>query len=122
MLEQIECQRPRRDEEDENPDRPVVESVIQLVALTNLAFGGVLNWNRRHGPIFLSERGHLTQLRQHDPRGNSKVQRVNRAGDRNPYALIRSHERFIAEAFAFSSDQECDASRTPRLSELVERG
>src|SRR5262245_38310020 len=117
MLEQIKRQRPGRDEEDEDPDRPVVESVIQLVELTNLAIGGVLIWNCMRGSIFLSERGHLTQSRQHDPRCNSKVQRVDRVSDRNPYALIRSHERFVAEAVAFGPDQECDASRTPRLSE-----
>ena len=30
-LEQVEGERPGRDEEDENPDRPVIEPVIQLV-------------------------------------------------------------------------------------------
>ena len=34
-LEQIERQRPGRDEEDENPDRPVIESVIELVAFAD---------------------------------------------------------------------------------------
>ena len=35
-LEQVERQRARRDEEHENPDRPMVEPVVQLVARANL--------------------------------------------------------------------------------------
>ena len=48
VLEQIERQRAGRDEEHEDPDRPVVEPVIELVALANLAFGGVLDGNGCH--------------------------------------------------------------------------
>ena len=36
-LEQVERQRPGRDEEDENPDRPVIEPVMQLVARAYLS-------------------------------------------------------------------------------------
>src|SRR5262249_62396244 len=36
-LEQIEGERTGRDEENEDPDRPVIEPVIQLVAIADLA-------------------------------------------------------------------------------------
>ena len=45
-LEQIERQRSGRDEEDEDPDRPVVDAVIQLVARPDLAFGVELDVQR----------------------------------------------------------------------------
>ena len=48
-LEQIEGQRPGRDEEDEDPDRPVVEPVIELVALADLALRGVFDRDSVHG-------------------------------------------------------------------------
>ena len=38
-LEQIEGERARRDEEHENPDRPVIEAVMQLVANADLPLG-----------------------------------------------------------------------------------
>src|SRR5438552_9249157 len=47
-LEQIERQRARRDEEDENPDRPVVEPVVKLVAFANLAVRCVLDGDLGH--------------------------------------------------------------------------
>src|SRR5215470_17398565 len=48
VLEQVERQRPGRDEENENPDRPVVEPVIKLVAFANLALRCVLDGNLGH--------------------------------------------------------------------------
>src|SRR5262249_29287919 len=45
VLEEIEGKRPRRDEEHEDPDRPVVEAVIELVAFADLALGRVLDRN-----------------------------------------------------------------------------
>ena len=47
-LEQIEGERTGRDEEHENPDRPVVESVIELVALADLSMRRVLDGNACH--------------------------------------------------------------------------
>ena len=55
-LEEIERQRPWRDEEHENPDRPVIEPVVQLVPVTNLPIDVALDvegvcgelWFRRH--------------------------------------------------------------------------
>jgi hypothetical protein len=35
-LEQVEHQRSWRDEENEYPDRPMVESIVELVAMANL--------------------------------------------------------------------------------------
>ena len=52
-LEQIEGQRARRDEEHEDPDRPVIESVIELVALADLALGRVLDGYGGHVCLFL---------------------------------------------------------------------
>ena len=51
-LEQIERQRARRDEEDEDPDRPVIEPVIELVALADLALGSVLDGYGGHVCLF----------------------------------------------------------------------
>src|ERR1700674_4506790 len=52
-LEQIEGERPRRDEEHEDPDRPVIESIVQLVALADSALGCIFDWNRGHvAPVY----------------------------------------------------------------------
>ncbi len=40
-LEQIEGERARCDEEDEDPDRQVIDAVMEFVALADLALGGV---------------------------------------------------------------------------------
>ena len=48
-LEQIERQRTWCDEEDEDPDRPVIEPVVQLVVFANLAFGRVFDRDSVHG-------------------------------------------------------------------------
>ena len=45
-LEEIEHQRPWRDEKDEDPDRPVIEPVMELVAVPDLAFGIELDEER----------------------------------------------------------------------------
>src|SRR5262249_57154475 len=47
-LEEIECQRPWRNEEDEDPDRPVIESVVKLVELPDFSLRRVLDRDR-HG-------------------------------------------------------------------------
>ena len=44
-LEQVEGERTGRDEEHEDPDRPVIEPVIELVALADFPLGGVLDWD-----------------------------------------------------------------------------
>ena len=41
--EEVEGHRPRRDEEDEDPDRPVVDPVIELVAVADLPVGVALD-------------------------------------------------------------------------------
>src|SRR5262245_45511030 len=46
-LEQIEGQRTWRDEEHEDPDRPVVETVVKLVALPDFPLGCVLDRDRQ---------------------------------------------------------------------------
>src|SRR5262245_57147750 len=54
-LDQIERQRPWCNEEHENPDRPVIEPVIQLVSVTDLPFSIALDVNRRgacHGVTY----------------------------------------------------------------------
>jgi hypothetical protein len=43
VLEQRERHRTRRDEEDENPDRPVIQPIRNLVALADAAIGGELD-------------------------------------------------------------------------------
>src|SRR5262249_46340052 len=55
-LEEIERQRARRDEEHENPDGPVVEAVIELVAFSDLPLGGVLDGDGVHGFFFFLDR------------------------------------------------------------------
>ena len=45
-LEQVEGQRTRRDEEHEDPDRPVVEPVVELVPVANLPIGVALDVTR----------------------------------------------------------------------------
>ncbi len=37
VLEQVERQRTRRNEENENPERPVIEPVVELVAVADFA-------------------------------------------------------------------------------------
>ena len=44
-FEEVERQRTRRDEEDENPDRPVQPAIVELVARADLAFGVVFDRN-----------------------------------------------------------------------------
>ncbi len=57
MFEQIEGQRTRRDEEHEYPDRPVVEPVVQLVALADLPIGRVFDRDGWHGTyVFIRDR------------------------------------------------------------------
>src|SRR6266446_10117048 len=52
-FEQIEGERPRRDEEHEDPDRPVIESIVELVALADAALSCVFDWNRGHvAPVY----------------------------------------------------------------------
>src|SRR4029079_1040476 len=46
-LDQIEGQRTWRDEEYKDPDRPVIEPVIQLVSVTYVPFGVALDEKRR---------------------------------------------------------------------------
>ena len=47
-LEQVERERPRRDEKDENPDRPVVDAVVGLVAGADAAVVGELDGDLLH--------------------------------------------------------------------------
>ena len=53
VREEVEGERPRRDEEDENPDRPVIETVVELIALPNLSFGSVLDGYRGHVSLYV---------------------------------------------------------------------
>jgi len=49
VLEQVEGQRPGRDEDHHNPDRPVIDAVIGLVAGTDAPVMGELDGNLLHG-------------------------------------------------------------------------
>ncbi len=51
-LEQIEGERAWRDEEDKNPDRPVIEPVVELVVLADSPLRGVLDGDSVHGCFF----------------------------------------------------------------------
>ena len=48
-LEQIEGERTRRDEEHEDPDRPVIEAVVELVVFADLALRGIFDRESVHG-------------------------------------------------------------------------
>jgi len=56
-LEEIEGKRPWRNEEDEDPDGPVVESVMEFVPLPDLALRGVLDGNRCHQTLHPQDLG-----------------------------------------------------------------
>ena len=49
MLEQIEGEGAERNEEDEDPDRPVIEPIVELVAISDLPSRCVFDRNDRHG-------------------------------------------------------------------------
>ena len=112
-LEQIEGERTGRDEEHEDPDRPVIEPVIELVALADLAVGGVFDGDgdcqmisgsgdRRAKYTGVSRRRQaLTvpvggQLSQGDSGGNRHVQRIDVRGDRNADPDVGHHLGFRA--------------------------
>ena len=95
-LEEIEGQRAGRDEEDEDPDRPVIESVIKLVALTDLALGSVLDGYGGHVCLFLGLlRGKYTpaayiacELLERNTGRDSEIERVDVARNRNPDSVV----------------------------------
>src|ERR1700674_4389119 len=72
-LEQIEGERPRRDEEHEDPDRPVIESIVKLVTFADSALGCVFDWNRRHVAPVYSRSAALVNLDSAMPVATARV-------------------------------------------------
>ena len=129
-LEQIERQRTWRDEEHEDPDRPVIEPVIELVALADLPLGGVLDrysghvvyvWFRSEWGVYRDRKRSASAARgrcQWRPPGSAN-QRSPRSecghGDPRPIQR-RVSDRDPLHRRAGPAAADADAKRTRRVS------